>query len=83
MTFGKKFDNEMVVVVAMVRVLARRSSHAAGKMDRMMKYSSFPVENDLYEVWRIAWLSGRGCKRFVQSTSLHTQYERWRVWRMC
>jgi len=47
--FGKKFDNETVVVVAAARLVARRSSHAAVKMDRMVEYSSFPVENDLYE----------------------------------
>ena len=49
MIFGKKFDNETVVVVAAARLVARRSSHAAVKMDRMVEYSSFPVENDLYE----------------------------------
>jgi hypothetical protein len=48
--FGEKSDNEIEVVVVVAIVVVRRRSHASSRLDRMVEYSSFPVENDLYGV---------------------------------
>jgi hypothetical protein len=63
--FGEKSDNEMVVVVAATRVVARRSSHTGSRMGRIVEYISFPVENDLYEVEGRVVEGERG-KRFAR-----------------